>query len=73
MTESATTVHFVETPFGPFHMRASGGAIVAAGWREMQGGAPCDLLREAAGQVAINAVLHGELRPSHIMLPVIDR
>ena len=29
--------------------------------------------REAAGQVAINAVLHGELRPSHIMLPVIDR
>ena len=30
MTES-TTIHLVETPFGPFHMRASGGAIVAAG------------------------------------------
>ena len=29
--------------------------------------------REAAGQVAINTVLHDELRPSHIMLPVIDR
>ena len=28
--------------------------------------------REAAG-VAINTVLHDELRPSHIMLPVIDR
>lgn len=52
MTESTTTVHLVATPFGPFHMRASGGAIVSAGWREMQGGAPCDLLREAAGQVA---------------------
>ena len=29
--------------------------------------------REAAGQVAINTVLHDELRPSHIVLPLIER
>ena len=28
---------------------------------------------EAAGQVAINTVMHDEMRPSHIVLPVIER
>ena len=28
---------------------------------------------EAAGQVAINTVMHDEMRPSHIVLPVIKR
>ena len=39
--------------------------------RNLNTGGP--IHREAAGQVAINTVLHDELRPSHIMLPVIDR
>jgi putative CocE/NonD family hydrolase len=39
--------------------------------RNLNTGGP--IHREAAGQVAINTVLHDELRPSHILLPIIDR
>jgi len=39
--------------------------------RNLNTGGP--IHREATGQVAINTILHDELRPSHIVLPVIDR
>ncbi len=39
--------------------------------RNLNTGGP--IHREAIGQVAINTVLHDELRPSHIVLPLIER
>ena len=39
--------------------------------RNLNTGGPIN--REAAGQVAINTVMHDEFRPSHIILPVIER
>ena len=39
--------------------------------RNLNTGGP--IHNEAAGQVAINTVMHDELRPSHIVLPVIKR
>jgi uncharacterized protein len=39
--------------------------------RNLNTGGP--IHREASSQVAINTILHDELRPSHIILPVIDR
>ena len=39
--------------------------------RNLNTGGP--IHREAKGQIAINTVLHDQERPSHIVLPVIDR
>jgi putative CocE/NonD family hydrolase len=39
--------------------------------RNLNTGGP--IHREAVGQVAINTVLHDELRPSHVILPLIQR
>lgn len=39
--------------------------------RNLNTGGPIN--KEAAGQVAINTVLHDMLRPSHIVLPLIER
>lgn len=46
-----SAVHHFDTPLGLFGVRAARGAIVEAGWRQLQGGPATALLEEAEAQV----------------------
>ncbi|EAQ04743.1 methylated-DNA--protein-cysteine methyltransferase [Pseudooceanicola batsensis HTCC2597] len=55
----AGAVQHLQTPFGRYHLRDCDGAIVAGGWRAMEGAAGSELLNRAV--VQLRSYFAGEL------------